>query len=400
MKRTLSLALAAVTALGALFGCGGGHHTTASVKSGTTARSTVPCPPPAGEGFMGACVPRPVQVYPGGLRFPALTVIAGPKFPDVSSWQGNVNWATVRAWQHAHGWKGAGIFKMGEYVSDPYAARNNSQLRVLGMWRAGYWFVRNTGCTHEAGQIIAEARALGLRVVVEDDEVPEARGYDACLTPALRAAGLIVVEYSSPGAYPGGNGGPGNPTWIAAFGPASHPASPWGTRVVAFQCSDGIYGCVTDVPGIGRDDVSIDLGITSLGAAPPKPPGPSQAQIRRWQGARNASFRHYRARSCSNGLDAGCQVFAQRVVYFQRRLWTAYPRWHCFGPHARKGTYVCWITRPEVSRWSKARDSSRRAFLRYRGGVCAKQFGTTPRQCAVFQQRVRYFGALVKANLY
>lgn len=241
-----------------------GKPTTTSV----TQLSRVTCPPPAGEGFMGVCQPKPMQVYPGGLTAPLLSVVSGGRFPDVSSWQGTVNWSTIINWQRSHGWRLGGVFKMGEYGVDPYAFRNNAALTALHAFRAGYWFVRATGCASEANQIISEARLLHLTVVIEDDEVPEAAGYSTCLTPRLRAAGFVVVIYTSPGSFPGG-AGENAYAWMAAFGPAL-PSAPFATAgIKAWQCSDGVAGCITDIPGLGRTDVSVDYGMLGLAATDP-----------------------------------------------------------------------------------------------------------------------------------
>lgn len=259
-------------------GCGGGTKTvtktvttqapTASLAAPKTPASVTCDPstgPPAGEGFMGACAPKPLQVYPGGKSFPTLVNVPGCKFPDVSSWQGAVNWSPIKNWERSHGCPGAGIFKMGEFVVDPFASHNASELHRLGMFAAGYWFVRNTGCSHESARIINEARLVNVKVVVLDMEVPEALGYAHCLSAPVKAAGFTVVIYTAPGTWPGGSGDR-LPTWIAAYGPSIPPASPFGGRLVAFQCTDGIFGCVTPVPGLGNIDVSVDLGITKLGA--------------------------------------------------------------------------------------------------------------------------------------
>lgn len=219
---------------------------------------------------MGVCAPKPVQVFPGGATAPLVTTAAGGRFPDVSSWQGDVSWLSVKRWQQQHGWTPGGVFKLGEYAVDPFAAHNNAELKSLGMFRAGYWFVRNTGCSSEARQIIAEANLLGLKVVIEDLEVSEAAGYGQCLTPKLKSAGFIVVSYTSPGSDPGGIGS-GTYAWMAAYG-AVLPTPPFSNLgLKAWQCTDGAFGCVTEVPGIGKDDVSIDYGMLKLGAAPVDP---------------------------------------------------------------------------------------------------------------------------------
>jgi hypothetical protein len=166
---------------------------------------------------------------------------------------------------------------MGEYVVDKYASHNAASLHQLGMWAAGYWFVRATGCQSEAKQIVAEAKALGIKIVVLDSEVPEARGYTACLAPSIKSAGLIVLEYTSPGSNPD-SVNPGLNEWVAAYGPAHVPCvftcnvNVAGKQsILAWQCTDGRFGCVISVPGIGLGDVSVDYGITKVGAPPPPP---------------------------------------------------------------------------------------------------------------------------------
>jgi hypothetical protein len=219
------------------------------------------------------------------LLNPTLTAPSGSLYPDVSVWQGAVNWGSVAQWQRSHGWHLAGIFKLGEYTLDSQATRNASETARLGFWRAGYWFVRNTGCAHEAGLIVWAAQKFGLKVVVFDSETPEARGYDACMAPIVRRAGLTVVEYTSPGSNPDSSN-PGLPMWTAAFGPAHTPCvwtcsvgSLTSQSILAWQFTDGRYGPVVSVPGIGRDDVNVDYGITKLPVAPkPPPPKPPAAK--------------------------------------------------------------------------------------------------------------------------
>lgn len=189
--------------------------------------------------------------------------------PDVSNWQGtSVDWKSAAACGIA-----GGIFKGGEGTGvDWTAATNNSALRSLHLWHAMYWYIRAVGCQAEADAISREAHTLGVVVVVNDLESPsDNAGYGACLPPLEKKAGLVPVDYTSPGTWSGGDGGFGAvPEWQAEYGPVLHPL--W-TPVVAWQCTDGHYGCVTYIPGIGYGDVSKDQGITKLGAAP-KPKAP------------------------------------------------------------------------------------------------------------------------------
>lgn len=278
-----------------LTACGGGHSSSSSTSTGSV---TIPGPVeakptpvqrpsaqgvakhcPKGAAVMGCATGATPQLHRG----PGLAIPSVPLFSDVSEWQGAVGWSSVAAWQRSHGWHPMAVWKMGEFRLDSQARRNASETARLGFYRVGYWFVRNTGCASEAGQIISEARAEGLSTVVEDDEVPEARGYAACLTPRLHAAGLTVVEYTSPGSNPDAVNPGVQYLWVAAFGP-QHPPCLWTCSVgeldrqtiVAWQLTDGVFGFVTNVPGIGRDDVSADYGFSRLLAPKPAPTKPAK----------------------------------------------------------------------------------------------------------------------------
>lgn len=246
-----------------------------SATTGPSGTTTVVADCTPGASFMG-CAST-------GTPSTALTASpppAGCKFPDVSSYQGHPDWAQVKAWQLAAHCPAGGVFKMGEYTTDPDAAYDAGQLHALGMIAIGYWFARNTGCAHESAQIIAAARVFLLKVVVIDAEVPEARGYVACLSAPIRAAGLVPVEYTGPGTNPDSSN-PGLDEWVAAYGP-SHPpcvfvcsvGEPPRQTIVAWQYTDGRYGFPTYVPGVGTDDVSIDYGLLALAAPPAPKPDP------------------------------------------------------------------------------------------------------------------------------
>lgn len=311
----------------------------AKVPATTKAQVGLPCPPPPGEGVLGACTPKPVQVY-GTTVIPVDPPLPA-SIPDVSSYQGVVNWTAVKAWQVAHHFTPGGIFKMGEYVLDPYAYRNNFELRRLGMWRAGYWFLRNTGCANESAQIAGEARVLGLRVVILDDESAEARGYDGCLTVALHHDGLIVVEYASPGSYPGGSQTK-NPAWMASYGPSNPPVSPWGGPIKAFQCTDGVFGCVTYIPTLGRVDTSVDYGITKLGVNVPKPK----------------------------------------------------PRLICFGSKAHRSNPTCKKVRAEVAKWEGASLSTHTAL-----GNAKQRENAYTHLSSTLTRRARYFDGHISSTV-
>lgn len=243
--------LAAPIACVLLAACGGSTSGHAPARHAVAPQTRIFC-----SGLTDKCVPVGTVVPANPLQ------AAECKIPDVSNWQRHVNWAQAKP--HVCG----GIFKGGEGTTpDAYAADNNSQLTALHMWHAMYWYIRNVGCTTEANAIVAEAHRLHVQIVLNDLESPsDDAGYGACLPPLEKKAGLIVGDYTSPGTWSSSYGGFGAvPLWQAEYGPTLHPL--W-HPVVAWQCTDGHFGCVTNIPGIGLDDVSVDLGITKLGAAP------------------------------------------------------------------------------------------------------------------------------------
>lgn len=270
MKRFLGAAVAVLVLL--LAGCGGGTRTvTRTVTAPASApaapaSSASPCVP--GHSFAGCSAKGLPPTPPGVFR---LSPIRGTEFPDVSDWQGpitpnghtaGVNWSAVKTWQLSHGWPAGGVFKLGEYRIDPDAEINSAGLSVRGMWKAAYWFVRNTGCAHEAGLIVSTAKALGVHFVWNDIEVPEAHGYAVCLLAAEHKAGLGAGVYTGPGTWTGDSGVPAaTPLWDAAYnfsGPQF--GGLWTRHAAAWQFTDGVFAARTFVPGVGFDDVSVDTG--------------------------------------------------------------------------------------------------------------------------------------------
>jgi hypothetical protein len=222
----------------------------------------------------------------------------------VSSYQGRPDWNAAKNCGIA-----GGIAKAGEYQEDPTFAYNVGQLRALKLWWAPYWFVRNTGCSHEGAQIVSVVRSVGGLTsgpVVLDMEVPESYGYAGCLDQAVYAAfGRHALIYTAPGTWAGGSNA-GLALWQAEYGPTLHAL--W-HPTLAWQFTDGQYGRVVYIPGIGTGDVSYDYGITKLTAAPQLPKVAPRLRAR-WHRAELASQRVYAQRNCS--------VLAQRVTWFPR----------------------------------------------------------------------------------
>lgn len=271
--------LAVIAVIAVIAGCGGGtQHSTTTV---TTTRlpapaqlvppapaQTLACPP--GRSFMGCATPLTAGFSGRNAAVISALSTTHALVPDVSSFQGHPGWAQVKSWQVAHGWTPTGIFKLGEFVTDPDAGFNAATLHDLGMIAIGYWFVRNTGCAHESAEIITNAKTFSVHLVVLDMEVPEAAGYAPCLAGPLERAGFKVVIYSAPGTWPGGSSD-GLPGWIATYGP-SHGCLPFTCTILAWQFTDGSHGSPVNVPGIGFGDVSMDFGLIALAKPPPPPP--------------------------------------------------------------------------------------------------------------------------------
>lgn len=226
--------------------------------------------------------PKLFRLQPHGkTATPPKGALSGLWYADVSDWQGHPSWGSVAAWQRSRGWSPYTIYKMGEYSLDPDALYNAQQTRANGVRAAGYWFIRPVGCSRESANIKWAAAYLGLKVVVLDEEVPGIAGYAECLTPTLKAAGLVVAIYSSPGSWGSiGGSSAGLPVWVAAYGPSNPPClftcnvGGSGQSILAWQFTDGVYGTVVNIPGIGRGDVSVSYGIDRLGAAPAPQPKP------------------------------------------------------------------------------------------------------------------------------
>lgn len=255
MIRRRSPLLALLTVV--IAGCGGGSH---------QAKPEPPKPAPTVAqacqvGTMGCSL----RTEPSNRRKLQLSARpAGCLFPDVYEGQGNVDWGAVAAWQDAHHCPRAAALKLGEFRTDVKAARNASETARLHFWRTGYWFMhRGVG----ADQIAAVARALGIKIITLDIEVPDAAGTGALVGP-LRAMGFTVIIYTAPGTWPGGPNG-NAALWIATFGSSFCRTCLWTASPAAWQFTDGQFGAVTQVPGIaGNDDVNVDLGITRLGGQP------------------------------------------------------------------------------------------------------------------------------------
>jgi hypothetical protein len=188
--------------------------------------------------------------------------VSGPRFPDVSDWQGHPDWQAARPYI-----VGA-VVKAFETSVDPDFAWNVAELKKLGLPWAPYDFVRSCN----AAGFIAAVRAVGgltsLPAVI-DEEVPAADGCTQTLAGQIHAAfGRWPVEYTSPGTETSGAGTDDLGLWIADYG-SSFPCL-WTCHPVAWQFASPPF-VYSYLPGLGYGDVSVDYGFTRLLPAKPTP---------------------------------------------------------------------------------------------------------------------------------
>lgn len=240
-------------------------------------------------GCGGSSAPRTVKVCSGTTdichtvtvaklnRLAKLHPFQHCKIVDVSDYQGLINWP--RAAPYICG----GITKAGEassYGGGGYFAHNWTSLHALGLWHSAYWFVRGTAsCATQASLIIGRLNSVNYAhdatsgPFMLDIEVPGANGGNlgVCIDGYIfRAFHRHAEIYTASGTWPGGSHG-SLALWQAQY--ASFLQVFW-TPVNLWQCTDGVYGCVSYTPGIGYGDASSNLGVTSLVPVKPKPPTP------------------------------------------------------------------------------------------------------------------------------
>ena len=321
MKRLLGAVAAVCLLVLALAGCGA-HH--AGVKAPPAAKlpaatQTTGCP--VNHATMGCSLTQP-----SGSRQLSFGVPAGSRFPDVSSYQGHPNWAAAKK-----SISGA-VFKIGEgsgYI-DPDAAYNNAALASLGIPRVGYWFVRPDGCSAQGARLEAEAKTLGLKLVVLDEEVPGISGYAACLNWYVKVAtGHDAVVYRSAGNNYDSSS-PGLTCWVAAYGPSHVPACSH-RAIKGWQMTDGVYGFPTYIPGVGTGDVSIDYGLFKLLPQPkpadPFPRAPNDLRTfgkppHRVSAREHAALVTWRSHSCANPVRRTvCETARADDLLLARRIY-------------------------------------------------------------------------------
>lgn len=133
--------------------------------------------------------------------------------------------------------------------------------------------------------------------------------------------------------------------------------------------------------------------------APPKPVGPTPAQITGYEKARNASLVAYHNHYCNQPAltFSTCVKFASRVVYYQEKTGLHV---QCWGPHAKVAAPVCQIVRPRVSVRSHARNATEKAYGAHDcQGPANFGDGVHTPLCNELRSRDAYFTRLVAADL-
>lgn len=272
-------ALVPIVALLAILvaGCGAAPSApTATLVRPTVAISTQACP--QGHAFLGcnsgaARHPAHTALKHAVLRAQVARAQSGCIFPDVSQWQGHLDWTAAAPFICAAAAK-AGEGGSGQ---DPDFEWNVSQFRALHIPWSAYFFVR--GCS-DGPQFVAELTAihfkgdpLALRPVLD----MEVRSAFNCAVPMARvihaAFGVWPIIYTAPGTWPGGASG-GLDAWEAAYTLGARPALPFTATVLAWQRYSPPF-TLRSVPGLGTIDESIDLAGFSKQLAFPPAPKPS-----------------------------------------------------------------------------------------------------------------------------
>lgn len=274
LARSSPVGLLALLLALSLPGCGGGSRTTATTTVTTT---TVPTQTvKVCSGLTDKCVFKQLPVNGTGFK-PTVTNPTGTgcHVVDVSDYQPNVNWsqaapyicgAVVKAGEGSSGSAG------GQHFVTYWRA-----LEALHKWHSGYWFMRGTvSCASQGQEIVNRLNEVGYASdkyagpFQLDEEVPGANANNLALCVdgyIYRAFHRHAGIYTGPGTWPGGSHG-SLTLWQAEYGPTLHTF--W-TPLVAWQCTDGQFGCVTYIPGVGYNDVSKNFGLVGELPTPPKP---------------------------------------------------------------------------------------------------------------------------------
>jgi hypothetical protein len=385
MKRRRSFpALAVLIAVG-VASCGGGTKTVtvttpAPPALGAPATSVHPCT--ATQFYMQCALPEP----PLTLKLGGTTSAYGVDF----GWQ-NVSASQARAIGAKFG---------ASYLSNSTKDWSLSLIRSYHSLGLATVFVRETSATRAldgcpAGIADAQASVAELRALGEPANQPFTMAIDFDASGPDVASYFRCASQTAPGrvnAY----GGYVPLQYLCAHGLVGH--FNWQT----YAWSRGLFlpaSCAPLEQYLNGNNFDNDRAIAvNYGQDPPAQTGPTQGQLSRWRSARNFSFSAYHKHRCTLGQASpgkACELFAHRVVYFQERLWTGAPKWGCFGRHARKHSFVCWIVRPEVSHWSHLRDAAQR---KYELDVCRGATGTealTP-YCRRLQNTAGHYQRLIK----
>lgn len=346
----------------ALAGCGSSSQTSTPVRPAQSATGSVH-PPGWGLSPKGLAVPKPLTGVATATMYDTIEVGTVPSNPFATAGYTSGSWPTYEPLRRA--------FPRAHTISIAVSASHHADCLDVEPGDAS---------PSEAPGWIRADRAAGFAKPCLYSSLSP---WDTDLFPILRAAGIPRSEYFA---------------WDAHYDGFAHVDS-------GFDATQWTDTCL----GRNLDCSTVTLPFLSIAQPPysPTPPGPTPGQITHWRQARNSSFSAYHRHGCKNGLvhdklhaRDDCFKFAQRVVYFQHKLWTKYPRWHVFGPHARTKTLIAWIVRPTVSIWSHELAATHKAYNHTCWGSADFPGNLQSAHCITLRARVKYYKARIHQEVY
>jgi lysozyme len=259
------------------------QHATAVTAKADVVPATCPAPAQLG-GCLQATAPHPVLAGLASVR-----TILGPKGPDVSSYQPNVNWVQVKAAAYRFAFVKA---TEGRSYVNPYFARDWRELQRLGLPHGAYDFARpqpGWSGAAEARHYYAIVKAAG-----GFNSLPPVLDVEASVlgsTATHAWVGQFVAEIRhltgrhDVTIYTGAwfwnprscCSSFGTHLWVSGYANSITLPSGW-SHADFWQFTDGTYGPFPHaVPGIGKVDISVYRGGDLAALAG----GQSAAQARR-----------------------------------------------------------------------------------------------------------------------
>lgn len=290
------------------------------------------CPEPAQLGqCLQATAPHSLLAGAASVR-----TIAGPKGPDVSSYQPNSNWVQVKAAGYRFAFVKA---TEGRGYVNPYFARDWRELARLKVAHGAYDFARpqpGWSGADEARHFYAIVHSAGgfhslppvLDVEASVLSASATRAWVGQFVHEIRAltGRKAVTIYTGAWFWDPHVGGQtfGTHLWVSGY--ANSVTLPHGWSHAAFwQFTDGTYGPFPHVvPGIGKVDISVYQGhdLAALAQAKPKPSKADVARARKlkvWR--RHHRIAHAKLHACgAHRAHAGASFYCRHYRARNRRL--------------------------------------------------------------------------------